>query len=479
MNNENRIVENKMGVMPIGKLLANMSMPPMISMLAAALYNVIDSFFVAKVSEDALAAVTLVFPVQMLMMAILIGVGVGLSSLISRRLGEKRQKEANIAATHGFVFALALWAAFALIGVFLAAPFLRLFTGTDVQNEGIYEMALSYCRIVMVGSLMFNISVVIERILQSTGNTFHPMVYNLVGIAINTVCAPIFIIGWFPGIGDLGFDGFGVVGAGYAAIIGQSVSCVIAILIFVRRKHAVKVSFIGFRFNWKMAKDILIVGAPAMVMQAVGSLLLFFLNGMFMVVANSSTAVAVLGVYFRISTFTMLPVIGLNQGALPIMGYNYGAKNRLRLMATYKNAFKVALIIMAIGTAIFWIFPRPILMLFSQDPEMIEMGIHAFRTISIHWIPGSFVIISIGMFQALAHGIFALVISIVRQLGFILPLAYVLLLNFGVDGVWFAYPIAEVAALTLAVLFVIRIKKKEIDVLPDGAPVSGRLPDTV
>jgi putative MATE family efflux protein len=466
-----------MGVMPIGKLLANMSLPPMISMLAAALYNIIDAFFVAKVSEDALAAVTLVFPVQMLMMSVNIGIGVGLASLISRRLGQKRQEEANLAATHGFVFAIAAWVIYALIGFFLAGPFIRLFTGEG--NEGIYDMAVSYCRIVMIGSLMFNISVTIERILQSTGNTLHPMVFNLVGLAANTVLAPILILGWFWGIGDLGFPGLGVDGAAIAAVIGQSVGFVIAIFLFFSRKykHAVHVSFRKFRIHWDIVRDILAVGVPTMVMQAVQPILIASLNAMF--ISYSTTAVAVLGVYFRISTFVILPVVGLNQGALPIMGFNFGAKNRLRLMAAYTSAFKVALIIMIIGTVIFWIIPEHIMSWFSQSADMIDMGAHALRTLSISWVPGAFVIISLGLFQALAHGVFALIIAIVRQIGFILPLAYILLIHFGINGAWYAYPLAEVSALVLTTIFFVRAKKLDIDVLPDGAPVSGRLPDPV
>jgi putative MATE family efflux protein len=464
-----------MGIMPVGKLLANMSMPPMISMLAAALYNIIDSIFVAKVSEDALAAVTLVFPVQMLMMSVNIGIGVGLASLISRRLGEKRQTDANLAATHGFVFALAAWALYALVGIFLAGPFLRLFTGAE--NEGIYEMAISYCRIVMICSGFFNLSVTIERILQSTGNTFHPMVFNLVGLAANTVLAPILIIGWFPIIGDLGFPGFGVVGAALAAVLGQLIGCVIALILFCRKKHAVHVSFRKFRIHWDIVRDILVVGLPTMVMQAVQPILIASLNALF--ISYSTTAVAVLGAYFRISTFVILPVIGLNQGALPVMGYNFGAKNRLRLMAAYTSALKVTIIIMIIGTLLFWIFPAQIMLIFSPGPEMLDMGVHALRAMSISWIPGSFVIISIGMFQALAHSIFALIISIVRQIGFILPLAYLLLTNFGINAAWYAYPLAEASALTLTAIFFVRVKKHEIDLLPAGASVSGRLPDPI
>ena len=457
--------ENKMGLMPVNKLLINMSMPPMVSMLAAALYNIVDSIFVAKVSEDALTAVTLVFPVQMFMMAINVGVGVGLTSLISRRLGQKRQNDADSAATHGFVFAAVLWVLYTLFAIFLAGPFIQLFTGT--QGHGaIFGMALTYCRIVMIGSGPFVFSVMTEKILQSTGNTFHPMLFNLIGIGTNTVFAPILIMGY------LGAPALGVAGAGYAAVIGQSTGFAVAMYIFLSRKHAVKVSFKGFRLSLQTIRDILAVGIPSFVMQAMMPILISSLNKMLF---SYASAVFVLGVYFRISTFVILPVIGMNQGALPIMGYNFGAKNRLRLMATYKSAFKVAMIIMVVGTAVFWLFPDRIMMLFSASPETLDIGVHALRAISLSWVPGAFVIISVGLFQALAHAMFALVISVVRQIGFILPLAYILLMHFGVNGAWYSYPLAEISALTLTALFMRRIYLKEIKGLPDGAPVEGRI----
>ena len=455
------MTENKMGVMPVNKLLANMSLPPMISMLAAALYNVIDSIFVAKVSEDALTAVTLVFPVQMFMMAINVGIGVGLISLISRRLGEKRQEEADSAATHGFVFAGVLWVLYVLFAIFFAGPFIQFFTGGQGYGE-IYDMALTYCRIVMIGSVCFIFSIMIEKILQSTGNTFHPMLFNLIGIGTNTVFAPILIMGY------LGAPALGVAGAGYAAVIGQSTGFGVALYIFITRKHAVQVRFKGFRIRFGIVRDILAVGIPSFVMQAMMPILISSLNK---ILFAYESAVFVLGVYFRISTFVILPVIGLNQGAMPIMGYNFGAKNRLRLLAAFKSAFIVGLVIMIVGAAVFWVFPESIMKLFSASGNTLDLGVHALRAICFSWIPGAFVIISVGLFQALAHGVFALIISVVRQLGFILPLALILLTYSGVYAVWYAYPLAEIAALVLAAVFLRRIFVQEIRPLPDGAPV--------
>ena len=456
--------ENKMGTMPVNKLLFNMSLPPMISMLAAALYNIIDSIFVAMISEDALTSVVLVFPIQMLLTAVTVGTGVGLASLISRRLGEKRQKDADSAATHGFVFSLVIWILFALFAIFLAEPFVKFFTGGE--NAAIQEMALTYCRIVMIGSVSICFSTTIEKILQATGNTFHPMLFNIIGLGTNTVLAPILIIGYF------GVPRMGVAGAGLAAIIGQTVGLTVALIIFLRGSHVVKVSFKGFRLNFKTIRDILVVGAPTIVMQAVMPLLISFLNKMLF---SYGSAVFILGVYYRISTFAILPVLGLNQGALPIMGYNFGAKNKKRLMKTFKSAFKVAITIMIVAVAIFWIFPEKIMMLFSASAGTMEMGVHALRVLSISWLPGAFVIIAIGLFQATAHGIFALIISVVRQIGFIMPLAWILLTYFGVNSVWYSYPLAEIASFTLAVVFFRKVYREEIKGLPDGAPVEGRI----
>ncbi|MCL2111524.1 MAG: MATE family efflux transporter [Clostridiales bacterium] len=456
--------ENRMGVMPIGKLLARMSIPPMISMLAVAMYNLIDSLFVSMISEDAMTALALVFPLQMIMMAVSVGIGVGLTSLISRRLGERRQEDADSAATHGMVFALAIWVIFAIFGIFFAGDFLSLFTGAEGSGE-IYEMALTYCRIVMIGSVSICFSIMIGKTLQATGNMFHPMLFSLVGVGTNAVLTPILVMGY------LGAPQLGVAGAAYATVIGQTIELVIALYILFSRKHAVSVSFKGFRPQPETIKDILVVAAPTMVMQAVMPVLVSLLNKMLFA---HGAAVFVLGVYYRLSTFTILPVVGLNQGALPIIGYSFGAGNRLRLIATYKYAVVAATIIMVIGVAIFWIFPDRIMMLFSASPETLEMGVNALRTISIAWLPAAFGIITIGLFQALAHGVFALIIAIVRQLGFILPLAYILLINFGVNGVWYSYPLAEIGALALGIIFLYRVYIKDIKGLPDGTPVGGK-----
>ncbi|MDR3225644.1 MAG: MATE family efflux transporter [Clostridiales Family XIII bacterium] len=448
--------ENKMGVLPIGKLLFSMSLPPMVSMLLNALYNIVDSIFVAKISENALAAVTLAFPAQMLMISICVGVGVGLSSLISRRLGEKRQDEADAAAAHGFLLALGCWVIFALFGIFGTEPFLRLFT----DDAEILAMAVTYLRIVTVGSIFMCFSVCVERIMQSTGDMLHPMIFNSVGAVLNAVLAPIFIRGL------LGAPKLGVMGAGLVAITGQCIAMTIAVVMFIRNEHAVKVRFKGFHASARTIGDILVVGAPSIIMISIQSFLISGLNAI--LISYSTTAVAVLGVYFRIQTFVILPVIGMGQGALPIMGYNFGAGNRHRLMATFKLAIRIAVIIMAVGVSLFWLLPVQIMTLFNASPDMMDIGVHALRSISISYIPAAFTIVAVTLFQSTAHGVFAMIISMVRQLGFLLPLAYALLLAFGIDSVWYAFPIAEGAALAMSATFMRRVYKRQISLLPEG-----------
>jgi putative MATE family efflux protein len=448
--------ENKMGVLPIGRLLFSMSLPPMASMLLNALYNIVDSVFVSKISENALAAVTLAFPAQMLMIAICVGIGVGNASLISRRLGEKRQDEADAAAAHGFFLALVCWICFASFGVFGTEPFLRLFT----DDPEILSMAVTYLRIVTVGSVCMCFSVCIERIMQATGDMIHPMIFNLAGAGLNACLAPIFIIGLF------GAPRLGVMGAACVAVTGQTVALVLAVVFFTRNEHAVTVRFRGFRPRGRVLADILVVGAPSIIMVSIQSFLVSGLNAI--LISYSTTAVAVLGVYFRIQTFVILPVVGMGQGSLPIMGYNFGARNRKRLMATFKLAIKIAMIIMAVGVALFWILPEHIMALFSASPDMMDIGVHALRAISISYIPAAFTIVAITLFQATAHGIFAMIISMVRQLGFILPLAYLLLVRLGIDFVWYSFPIAEGAALLMSTLAFRRVYRRQIRLLPEG-----------
>jgi putative MATE family efflux protein len=450
MIEENKMQENKMGVLPINRLIFSMSFPAMISMIISAMYNIVESIFVARISEKAMTAVTLVFSVQMLQVSVAVGCGVGLSSFISRSLGAKRHRDAEEAATHGFIMAVFHWAIFACFGIFLAGPFIGLFT----NDPYIYENAVLFCRIVTIGSLFSFVSITCERILQSMGNMLFPMIFNSVAAILNCFLAPVLILGL------LGVPRLGVMGAGFAAVTCQFVGMCIALFLLFRFKHQVKPSFRGFKPKLRTILDIYNVGIPTMIMMSIGSFMISGLNAI--LIRFSAAAVAVLGVYFRLNSFIFMPVFGLNQGSLPIMGYNFGARNKDRLVKTYKAAVKIALVIMALGTALFWIAPHKLLALFSASDAMYEIGVPALRIISICFISSAFSIVTVGMFQALGHGFLSMLISLLRQLILILPLAWILTHTIGIKGAWIAFPIAEFSSLILTTIFLRHVYKKEI-----------------
>ncbi|MDR3296360.1 MAG: MATE family efflux transporter [Clostridiales Family XIII bacterium] len=445
------ITENKMGVLPVGRLLFTMSLPAMISMLIYAMYNIVDSFFVARISENALSAVTLVFPVQMLMVAVGTGTGVGLSSLIARRLGEKRVEEANVSAAHGFLISLFNWVVFAILGIFLTKPFITLFS----DDAEIVALAVRFCTILTVCSLFIFIQVTVEKILQATGNMLFPMIFNISGAIINIILNPVLIFGLF------GAPALGIAGSATATIIAQFAAMSIGLFLLFRFKHAVKVEFKRLRRpQQRIFADIYAVGFPAIIMQAVMSITVSGMNAI--LIRFTSTAVAVFGVYYRIQSVVFMPVFGLNQGALPIMGYNFGARNKKRLMDGYKKATYVALVIMVVGMALFQLYPIQILQLFNASPDMLHIGNRAIRIMSICFIPAGFGIVTTTLFQALGHGFLSMIVSLTRQLFFVLPAAWLLGEALGVDYVWFAYPIAEVVAVLIFAFFLYGIYNKEI-----------------
>jgi putative MATE family efflux protein len=450
MNNEK---ENKMGVMPVGKLLATMSFPAMVSMLVQALYNIVDSFFVARISEKALSAVTLVFPIQMLMISVGVGTGVGLSSLIARRLGEKRFEEANHAAAHGFLLAFCGWIVFALFGLFGTAPFVRLFS----DDPEICSLAIRFCTVVSVGSLFVFFQVNAEKILQATGNMLFPMIFNITGAVCNIALNPILIFGLF------GAPRLGITGSAVSTVISQFIGMSLGLFMLFRFKHAVRVRIRGFRPRARTVLDIYAVGLPSIIMQAVMSFTLSITN--FILIRLTPTAIAVLGVYFRIQSLIFMPVFGLNQGALPIIGYNFGAHNRARLMETYKKAVFVALVIMAIGLLCFQLFTTEILLLFNATPDMLRIGERALRIISIGFVFAAFAIVSITLLQALAHGLLTMFLSLTRQMIFTLPLAWFFATYFGLDYFWFCYPLSEILTTSILAFVIARIYKNEIKTL--------------
>ena len=440
---------NKMGTAPVGRLLASMAWPAIVSMTILALYNIVDSIFVGMISKDALAAVSFANPLQMLMISVAVGSSVGVNSLIARRLGARRFEEANKAASTSIRIGVFNWLIFACVGLFVAKPFMGIYT----SDETIYTYGVQYLQIVTIGSLFSMISVQLEKVLQATGNMIAPMVISMCGAVTNLILDPIFIFGLF------GLPRMEVAGAALATITGQLVSVSVAFFIFFRKKRDVTITIRHFKVDWQVVKDIYAVGLPGMIMQSIGSFLIFFYNG---IIASSATAVAVLGVYFKLQGFIFMPVFGLNQGAMPIMGYNFGAKNRKRLMDCYRKGLAAAVVILGLGLILFQTKPEMLLAMFSADAEMMEVGVPALRLISICFLPAAFGIMCSTLFQATGHGLYSMFASLLRQLFGVLPTAYFLYHTYGLNASWASFPLAEIIGTIYAVIMMVYLYKKEI-----------------
>lgn len=450
----------KMGTMPVGRLLASMALPAMCSMLVQSLYNIVDSIFVARISEDALTAVSLAFPMQMLILSFSLGASVGANSLIARRLGEGRQQEASAAASNGFFLAAMNYLLFLIGGLLLARPFIGLFS----DDPAMVAMGSQYLSIVMVFSFGMHIAGMGEKVLQATGNMIIPMVTQLIGAVLNIILDPIMIFGLF------GFPALGIAGAAIATVAGQIVSAAYVVVMLSVRRHAVHIQLRGFRPDRNAIRDILKVGVPTGVMNAIGSVTTTGMNKILM--SYSSTAVAVIGAYFKLQSFIFMPVFGLTQGLMPILGYNFGANNRQRFMKALKLAFAAALCIMTAGTLLFNLVPDKLLMLFEAGEEMQRIGQAALSTISYCFIGAAFGIIISTMFQAMGHGFKSLLMSLLRQLALILPVAWLLGRIGGLSAIWFAYPIAEyicLAVFTPVGLCVVRKEFEKKALLQPGA----------
>ena len=431
-----------------------MSFPAMLSMLVQALYNVVDSYFVAKISENALTAVSLVFPVQALQIALAVGTGVGLNSLISRRLGENCRKEADSAATHGVLLGVLNWVVFAVLGALLSRPFLSLFTGVDE----IVAMGAQYMSIVCTVSIGAFVEINIEKILQATGNMIYPMFGQLIGAVANIILDPIFIFGL------AGAPKMGVAGAAVATVLGQILSMCFSLFIVFTKDHEVKIDFRGFRPDPGVIRNIYSVGFPAIVMQAIGSVMVVGMNAI--LIAFTSTAVAVFGIYFKLESFVFMPVFGLTQGLMPIIGYNFGARKRERLLKAVQVGGVAALCIMGAGTVLFWTATEPLLAIFEASPKMLEIGVPALRIISVCFLPAALGILFSTVFQAVGHGVSSLIVSALRQLVVLLPCAF-LLARAGLEAVWYALPIAEFAALAVSVVIFLRLYRSTLKNLSD------------
>lgn len=441
----------KMGTAPILSLIFSMSLPAMFSMLVQSMYNIVDSIFVAQLGESALTAVSLAFPLQNLLIAVGVGTGVGLNSIISRRLGEHNEESASRTASHGIFLAICNSFVFVIFGFLFNRPFLQLFT----EDPQVIQYGVDYLSVITTFCFGSMIQLALEKTIQSTGNMFYPMLIQLVGAITNIILDPIMIFGLF------GFPALGVSGAAIATVIGQMVGMSLALYVVLRKNLAVKIHFKGFKPDMATIKNIYAVGLPSMVMQSIGSLLTTMINGILM--SFSGAAVSVYGVYMKLQSFVMMPVFGLNQGLMPIMGYNYGAGNKKRLMQTLKYGTIIAACIMIAGTVVFMVFPVQMLQLFNASPDMMEIGVVALRTLSLSFLLASINIIFSTFFQALGNGVYSLIISVSRQLVIILPVAFFMAKFFGLDQVWLSMPIAEVVA-TVASIFMMRhVIRKSID----------------
>ncbi len=444
------VKENKMGYVPVNKLLISMSVPMMVSMLVQALYNIVDSIFVSRINENALTAVSLAFPLQSLMVAIGAGTGVGVNALLSRFLGEKEYDKANKVAINGVFLALLSYLLFLIVGLVAVTPF---YTSQTTDSQ-ILEYGSQYMTVVCCCSFGMYAQFIFEKLLQSTGKTFYTMFTQGAGAIINIILDPILIFGYF------GFPAMGVTGAAVATVIGQIVAGSMAFVINRKKNTEIKLQFKGFRPDGQIIKHIYIVGIPSIIMQAIGSVMTYGMNRILMVF--TSTAAAVFGVYFKLQSFIFMPVFGLNNGMVPIIAYNYGAGKRDRLLKTMKLSILYAEGIMIIGFMVFQIFPAQLFMLFDASETMLALGVPALRRISISFLFAGFCIICGSVFQALGNGVYSMMVSIARQLVVLLPVAYFLSKSGNVNYVWWAFPIAEIASLTMSIIFLIRINKKII-----------------
>ena len=460
MNQENTSApaENKMGTMPIGKLLFNMSLPMMISMLVQALYNIVDSIFVAKLSENALTAVSLAFPLQTLLIAVGTGTGVGMNALLSKSLGEKNFKKANATASNAAVLYFFSYLVFFILGFTIVRPFYASQIGNADQE--IMELGIEYLSTVMIFSFGLLAQVFFERILTSTGRTIFSMISQLTGAITNIILDPILIFGL------LGAPKMGVTGAAVATVIGQCVAALVAGFCNHRYNHDVKLKFHGFRLDFHIIGTIYAVGIPTIIMQSIGSVMTYCMNRI--LIEFSSTATAVFGVYFKLQSFFFMPVFGLNNGITPIIAYNYGAGQRKRMLKTIKLSMLVAFCLTFIGFLCFEGIPQILLGMFNASDEMLTIGVPALRIIGIHYLIAWFCIVSGTVFQALGKAFFSMIVSIMRQLFVLIPAAYILAKLGGLHVVWWSFPIAEVISLMVSSFFLVRINRTIISRVPEG-----------
>lgn len=445
---------NKMGTKAMFPLLMSMSLPAIFSMLIQALYNVVDSIFVSQIGSAALNAVSLAYPLQMIMISFAVGTGVGVNSLIARRLGAKHFDEASDAATHGMVIAVATWLIFVVLGLFFAGPFIKLFS----SNQTIVTYGTQYLNVVLTASLGCMVSVMGEKTLQATGNMIIPMLTQLLGAVVNIALDPFLIHGYWI------FPKLEVLGAAIATVIAQFCSMFFIITILIVKKHDIKISFKNFRVKLSVIKNIYIVGFPAVIMQCIGSVMVSGINAIISAyaptVAIKEAYINVFGVYFKLQSFVFMPVFGLSQGTSPIIGYNYGAKDKKRMYSALKICLIVAAVIMVLGFLLFQFASPFLLSLFEADDLTVKLGVSAFKLISICFVPAAVGITFSTLFQAVGKGVRSMLMSILRQLLVLLPAAFVLA-QISLEIMWYAFPIAEAVALVVAILFFVNLVKHD------------------
>lgn len=449
--------ENKMGSMEVKKLIMTMSLPIMISMLVQALYNIVDSMFVARVSQDALAAVSLCYPVQMILVAVACGTGVGVNALLSRYLGQKNKKDASQVALHGIFLSIVNGLVFAVLGIFFSETFLRLFT----TDEAILSMGVDYMRICTLFSVGVFVQITYERIMQSTGNTVYNMIIQGAGALTNIILDPIFIFGYF------GVPVMGVAGAAIATVIGQMVAMALGIIITNRKVKEIDLHLRRFHLHMPMIKDMYRIAVPAILMQSIMSFMTVFMN--MILVTFSALAVSVFSIYFKLQQFVFMAVSGMNNALIPIISYNYGAKKKERILESITFSLLISCVIMLAGTIVFQLFPQQLLYLFDANEAMLDIGIPALRIISISFLFAGVSLVLCSVFQAVDHGIKSLMVTLLRQMVLLVPMAFVMAKLFGLNISWWAFPITEAICCGLSLFFLKVVKQKTIHPMPSAA----------
>ena len=452
------VEENKMGVKPVKSLIISMSLPMMISMLVQALYNVTDTIFVSQINENALAALTYAFALQVLMISVGSGTGVGINALLSKALGEKRYDRANKAANIGLLLTFISAVVFIFVGLFVAGPFIKGQIPKKVYDPQIYQYGKTYLTICCTLSIGVFFQMTFERLLQSTGRTLYSMVSQATGAIINIIFDPILIFGYF------GFPKLGVAGAAYATVLGQTVAAVLGLILNIKKNSDIKISIASvLKPEAEIIKRIYIVGVPSILMMSIGSVMSTLMN---MILGTfSTTATAVFGIYFKLQSFFFMPVFGLNNGLIPVLAYNYGARKKERIKEALSFAMKLAISIMLVGVICFELFPKQLAILFKAKEEMLKIAVPALRIICLSFPIAGACIAMGSVFQAFSKSTYSLIISIGRQLVVLIPAAWLLSLTGNVNNVWWAFPIAEGASLVLSYLFYKIIHKSIIDKL--------------